>query len=244
MNAQRSKITALILAAGEGRRFSAYPLPKHLVELHGRPIITYCLDIYQKIKIVDSIVLVIHDKYNEIFDKIAKDNGYTKVKKIVIGGEYRQDSIYNGLRAAGPCDLVVIQNGVAIFTAPELIESCIQKAYAYKAVTAFLPEEYTSFMFTGDKVDELVDRTRLGHVRDPQVFSYPLLLSLHEKARKDRKKPFTNDVFMAKEYGQDVYLVESHPYNFKITTDIDIRLAKTILEQKDFHAPPSSKGDV
>lgn len=238
MGTMKPRVVALILAAGEGKRFSAYPVPKQLVELHGRPVVSYCLDLYQQMDIIDSIVLIIHDKCDDIFEKLAKDNGYSKVKKIVIGGEYRQDSIYNGLCAAGPCDLVVIQNGVTIFTAPELIEACIQKACVYKAVTAFLPEEYTSFMFSGDKVDELVDRTRLGHVRDPQVFSYPLLLSLHEKARQDGKKPFTNDIFMARDYGQDVYLVESHPYNFKITTDIDIRLAKTILELKDFHSPP------
>lgn len=238
MGTMKPKVVALILAAGEGKRFSAYPVPKQLVELHGRPVVSYCLDLYQKMEIIDSIVLIIHDQYEGVFEKLAKDNGYSKVRKIVIGGEYRQDSIYSGLQAAGPCDLVVIQNGVTIFTSPELIEACVEKARVHKAVTAFLPEEYTSFMFAGDKVDELVDRTRLGHVRDPQVFSYPLLLSLHEKARKDRKKPFTNDIYLAKEYGQDVYLMESHPYNFKITTDIDIRLAKTILEQKDFHAPP------
>lgn len=238
MGTKKPRVVALILAAGEGKRFSAYPVPKQLVELHGRPVVSYCLDLYQQMEIIDSIVLIIQDRYEGIFEKLAKDNSYSKVKKIVIGGEYRQDSIYSGLCAAGPCDLVVIQNGVTIFTAPELIEACIEKARVYKAVTAFMPEEYTSFMFSGDKVDELVDRTRLGHVRDPQVFSYPLLLSLHEKARHDGKKPFTNDIFMAKDYGQDVYLVESHPYNFKITTDIDIRLAKTILELKDFHAPP------
>lgn len=232
------KIVALVLAAGEGRRFSAYPVPKQLVELHGRPVVTYCLDIFQKLDIIDSIVLVIHGKYEEAFERILKQNSYTKIKKIVAGGVYRQDSIYNGLCAAGLCDLVVIQNGVTIFTAPELIKSCIEKACVHQAVTAFLPEEYTSFMFSGEKVDEPVDRSRLGHVRDPQVFSYPLLMALHEKARKDKKVPFSNDIFMAREYGQDVCLVESHPYNFKITTDIDIKLAKTILELKDFHLSP------
>jgi len=234
----KPKVTALILAAGEGKRFSAYPVPKQLVELHGRPVVSYCLDIYQKMDMVDSIVLIIHDKYDEIFEKLLKGGGYTKVKKVVTGGEYRQDSIYRGLTACGPCDLVAIQNGVTIFTAPELIASCISKAVVHRAVTAFTQEEYTSFMFSGDKIDRLIDRSILGHVRDPQVFDHSLLLSLHERARKDKKGPFTNDIFLAKEYGQDVCLVESHPYNFKITTDIDIKLAKTILELKDFHAPP------
>ncbi len=234
-NTTRPKVTALILAAGEGKRFSAYPVPKQLVELHGRPVISYCLDIYEKLDMVDSIVLVIHDKYDKIFENILIKNKYNKIKKVIIGGEVRQDSVYRGLLACEPCDLVVIQNGVTIFTAPELIESCIQKACSCGAVTAFVPEEYTSFIFSEEKIDKPVDRSVLGHVRDPQVFDYSLLLSLHKRSQQDKKGPYTNDVFLATEYGYQVHLVESHQYNFKITTDIDIRLAKTILELKDFH---------
>lgn len=212
-------------------------MPKQLVELGGRHVVSYCLDIYQNIDIVDSIVLVIQDKFIDLFNAIVRDGKFSKVKNIVTGGEYRQDSIYNGLSTMEACDFVVIQNSVSIFTSPQLIINCIEKAEIHKAVSAFSCEEYSSFTFKQDKIEGLLDRSKLGHVRDPQVFDYTLLLDLHQRARKESKQPFSNDILLAKEFGQDVYLVESHPYNFKITTDIDIKLAKTILELKDFHEP-------
>lgn len=233
-----SKIVALILAAGEGRRFSAYPVPKQLVEIHGRPVISYCLDIFQKMDIIESIALVVHDKFVASFDAIAKKEGFTKVKKIVTGGEYRQDSVFRGLSAIESCDFVVVQNAVSIFTRPELILSCIEKAGVHRAASAFSPEEYSSFTFKDERIDAVLERSKLGHVRDPQVFDFKLLLELHVRAQQEHKGPFTNDILLAKEFNHDVYLVESHPYNFKITTDIDIKLARTILELKEFHLPP------
>jgi len=234
----KPNVNVLILAAGESKRFSSYPVPKQLVMLHGRPVVSYCLDIYQNIDIINSIVLVVQDKFATLFNTIVNDGKFSKVKKIVSGGAYRQDSIFGGLSAMDNCDFVVIQNAVSIFTSPQLINDCIEKAKAHKAVSAFSSEEYSSFTFGKDKIEGLLDRSKLGHVRDPQVFDYKLLLDLHQRARKELKEPFTNDIFLAKTFGQDVYLVESHPYNFKITTDIDIKLAKTILELKDFQVPP------
>ncbi|UCC95039.1 MAG: 2-C-methyl-D-erythritol 4-phosphate cytidylyltransferase [Candidatus Omnitrophota bacterium] len=228
----KPRVVAVILAAGRGKRLDA-SLPKQLLKIKNRYVVNYCLDIYQNLEMIDSIVLVINDEFRSLFETIVHNGGYSKVESIVAGGYLRQDSIFNGLATLKGCDLVVIQNAVSIFTPPKLIVACIEKALHHGAVSAFVREKYSSFTFEGDALKAALDRRLLGHVRDPQVFDFNLLFDAHKKARRG-KEYFTNDVLLLSASGHDVHLVESNPYNFKITFDVDIKLAHLLLEDPIF----------
>jgi len=233
MKIKKPKITAVILAGGDSRRLSGHAVPKQLLKINGRHIISYCLDIYQNLNVIDSIILVINNNFREIFETIIKKNKYNKIEKIIPGGKYRQESIFNGITAINSCDFVVIQNGVSILTPHELILKCIKKAVTHNAVSAFVREIYSSFTVNEDRIEKAVDRNLLGHVRDPQVFNFHLLLRVHEKSHQEHTGPFTNDIILLTEYGHEVYLVESPPNNFKVTSDIDIKLANILLKEAD-----------
>lgn len=230
MKPSRPKITAVILAAGNGQRLQGEACLKQLMAINGRPLVNYCLDIYQKLDAVDAITLVANNSYLHTFEEIVKENNYTKVTDIVAGGPLRQDSIFNALSVLQPCDYVIIQNAVSIFTAPELIEECIQKAIRHEAVTAFFHEIYSSFLLEQHEIKKVIDRDCLGHIRDPQVFRFALLIDIHKRMHREKKGPFTNDVLMLKEYGYNTYLVESPPENFKITNNFDFQVAIKILQ--------------
>jgi 2-C-methyl-D-erythritol 4-phosphate cytidylyltransferase len=230
MNFSKLKVVALLLAGGEGKRANSHNTPKQLLKIEDRHIINYCLDIYQRLDIVDTIVLVVNDDFRQTFEKIAKEGSCSKIEKFVGGGKIRQESVFNGLSAINSADLVVIQNAVSIFTPPELILTCIEKARTHKAVSAFCPENYSSFTYEGALMKEPVERKTLGHVRDPQVFDFNLLLSLHKRAVA-KNVNFTNDVILARTFGHEVYLVESPAKNFKITTDVDLRIAHEMVKE-------------
>ncbi len=229
MGIGKEKIVAVILAGGDSKRLTEHSLPKQLININGKHIVKYCLDIYQNLSVIDSIILVINNKFRTLFEDIINKEHYTKVEKIVPGGERRQESVFNGISAIESCDLVVIQNGVSIFTPPELILMCIETAKIHRAASSFVREVYSSFEFKENRITNALNRGRMGHVRDPQVFDFHLLLGLHKKAQQEKRELFTNDVILLKYFGHEVYLVESTPNNFKITTDLDIKLAHILL---------------
>jgi len=233
MKIKKPKITAVILAGGNSKRLPGHPVPKQLLKINDNYIINYCLDIYQSLSEIDSIILVINNNFRDLFETIINEGNYNKIEKMVGGGKYRQQSVYNGISSISSCDFVIIQNGVSILTPPELIIKCIKKAKTYKAVTAYVDEIYSSFTINKNRVKKIINRNILGHVRDPQVYDYQLLLDIHKKAYKEHLGPFTNDVILLKEYGQEIYLVESPSSNFKITSDIDIKLANILLKEAD-----------
>ena len=233
MDANNPKIIVLILAGGNGFRIGrGNVLPKQLMLINNKPIIAYCLDIYQEIAMVDSIVLVINNSYRAEFEAIVNKYSYSKVINIIPGGVTRQESISNGLSSINQCDVVIIQNGTSIFTPRELIMKCVEKSKTHGAVSAFAKTEYSSFLKSDNYISKMIPRENLCCVRDPQVFNFNLLQKLHQDSKKDQAT-FTNDVALAKDYGHDVFLIESSAANFKITTAHDLAIAKHLIKNGD-----------
>ena len=54
------RVSALVLAAGSGSRFTGSFIPKQFVSLMGKPILAYVLETYQNLDLVDDITLVVN----------------------------------------------------------------------------------------------------------------------------------------------------------------------------------------
>lgn len=89
-------IVAVVLAGGVGSRVGA-GRPKQFVEILGKPVIAYTLDIFQRNPNVDAIEVVCHKDWREYLDKTIAKNNFTKVKWIVDGGATFQESCMNGI---------------------------------------------------------------------------------------------------------------------------------------------------
>lgn len=57
--------TAIILAGGVGSRVGAN-VPKQFIEVNGKPVLVYTIEIYQKHPEVDAIEVVCHAKYIDL----------------------------------------------------------------------------------------------------------------------------------------------------------------------------------
>ena len=92
------KVTAIILAAGKGKRM-LHSLPKHFIRLEDKPVLAYTLDAFEKCPDVNQVLIVSRSGEEEYcLKEVVEMYGYKKVLKIVIGGERRQDSVYNGIK--------------------------------------------------------------------------------------------------------------------------------------------------
>ena len=94
---------AVIFAGGSGKRMNTVSRPKQFLELNGKPVMIYTLELFDNHPMVDGIVVVCIEPWIPFLKKQLKKFEINKVGVIVPGGETGQDSIFNGLSAAKEC---------------------------------------------------------------------------------------------------------------------------------------------
>ena len=94
-------IIASILAGGMGSRAESNR-PKQFVEVLGKPILAYTIEIFQNHPEIDAVEVVCHKLWKDYLNDIIRMYGFTKVKWITDGGDtFQRDnnnwsSAYNG----------------------------------------------------------------------------------------------------------------------------------------------------
>ena len=79
-------------------------------------------------------------------------------------------------------------------------------------------------------VEETVPRAGLWRAQTPQGFRYDSIVAAHKAAPHE---DFTDDAAIAEHAGLSVAIVESDDGNFKITTDLDVLLAKALFQKRN-----------
>ena len=225
--------TAVILAAGRGTRMGTQTAKQYL-ELQGKPILAYALEIFEQSAVVDDILLMTDKEHVEYCKKEIIDlYGFQKVKKIAAGGRERYDSVYAGLCACEDCDYVFIHDGARPFVTEAMIKRTKEAVEKYGACIAGMPSKDTvKLADENGMVANTPKRSQVWTIQTPQVFSYSLIREAHEKARQYDMKEITDDSMLVERYGKvPVCLVEGAYENLKITTPEDILVAEKILEK-------------
>ena len=78
---------AIIFAGGTGQRMNTKTLPKQFLELHGKPIIIYTLEHFEKHEKIDGIIVVCVESWIEYCKNLISKFNINKVKAIIPGGE-------------------------------------------------------------------------------------------------------------------------------------------------------------
>ncbi len=116
-------ISAIITAAGRGERFSSI-VNKLLVPLNGLLLIEHSIRKFNETPLINEIILVTTEEVKSIILK----KSYQKLKKIVNGGSFREESVYNGLKNISEgANLVLIHDAARPLFPIELIESEINE---------------------------------------------------------------------------------------------------------------------
>ena len=107
---------ALVFAGGTGQRMNTASKPKQFLELHGKPILAYTLEVFDKHPLINGIIVVCLQEWIPVCRKMIEHFHIDKVEKIVPGGVTGQESIFNGLKAAvklySENSIVLIHDGV------------------------------------------------------------------------------------------------------------------------------------
>jgi 2-C-methyl-D-erythritol 4-phosphate cytidylyltransferase len=84
---------------------------------------------------------------------------------------------------------------------------------------------------TGGIVDHTPERRTLQAVQTPQVFDFDLIRGALKKAKEDEAE-VTDDCSAVERLGMTVKIVEGDERNIKVTTPMDLKIAKMLLEEK------------
>ena len=223
----------IIVAAGKSRRMNS-TVSKQFIFIGGKPILAHTLDAFERSPLIYQTVLVINE--NEIEkckEVIVNKYNYNKIRGIVPGGEERQDSVFNGLKAL-PSDtnLVVIHDGARFLVTPEIINRAVKAAHDSNGVVVAIPVQDTIKESRSNKIiSKTFTRNRLWAAQTPQVFPYSIIKEAYIKA-SETGFIGTDDASLVENLGYEISLVRGSVENIKITTNFDLILAEIVLNRR------------
>ena len=226
---------AIILSAGRGKRMGS-DIPKQYLNLNGKPVLFYSIKAFEESD-VDSIIIVAGaSDVDFVKNEIVSKYGFAKVCSVVVGGEERYDSVYNGLKEARGVDgaeYVMIHDGARPFVSNKIITDCIKTVVDSRACIAAMPVKDT-IKVVDDKCD-IVDtpsRSSLWMAQTPQCFDLNLAFDSYKKMIESGKTDgVTDDAMVVETFGGvRTKVVEASYDNIKITTPSDIIIGKSLIK--------------
>lgn len=226
------KVAAIIAAAGVGLRMKSQ-VPKPYLPLAGKPILAHTLEIFEGVKEVQEVSVVVHpDDLEYCQEEVMGVYGFKKVLRLVPGGKERQDSVYHALKALqqeDDLDVILVHDGVRPFVTPEQIRRIIKAARSQGAAILGLPAQDTLKRVNSQKkVIHTLDRKDIWQIQTPQGFQAALLRRAFVEAYS-RNFYGTDEASLLEEMGQPVTVIPGDPWNLKITTPEDLELAEALL---------------
>lgn len=228
------KNIAVIFAGGAGQRMNTVSRPKQFLELNGKPIIIYTLELFDNHPEIDGIVVVCIKGWVDYLEKQLRKFEINKVVKIVDGGETGQLSIYNGLEAVEAiCGLescVLIHDGVRPLITEKTITDNIQCVRDFGSCITCVRATETLVVETVRNELEIPIRDNSLIARAPQSFLLKDILKAHRKALSEGRSDFTDSCTLMTHYGFKLHTILGPAENIKITSPTDFFIFRAMVE--------------
>jgi len=224
------KCSFVLLAGGSGSRMKA-DRPKQFLDLLGKPVLQWDLELLLGIKELDRIVLVIAEEFRDLdfLGPFASD------ERLVFAspGAERQNSVENGLAGVtDDCTLVAIHDAARPLVTIDAIERCFADAATHDAAVLAVPCKPTiKESEDGEFVLRTLDRSKLWDIQTPQILRPQMLRDGFVNAN-EKGLAVTDDVSVVELMGKPVKLTVGEYTNLKLTTPEDMIIAETILKDR------------
>jgi 2-C-methyl-D-erythritol 4-phosphate cytidylyltransferase len=205
------------------------PIPKPLLEVAGRPILSWTLDALSQSESIDDVILMVPREHRTSFEALA--GTYSNVS-VEIGGASRQESVKLGLeviarRGAAP-EIVLIHDAARCLVTPEIIQRSVDRARVCGALTVAIPvTDSIAEAGEGQTIARSIDRSKLWAIQTPQVFRYDLIKRGHDEGRPGA----TDDTSLVSPFAT-VNIERGDVQNLKVTTQMDLIIAEQILRAR------------
>jgi 2-C-methyl-D-erythritol 4-phosphate cytidylyltransferase len=243
-------VIVIIPAAGLGTRMGSVSATaqgktpsKQFLTIAGAPILVHTLRKFEEAPEIKEICIALRPQEGDGFLADMQKHGFRKPIHVVDGGEHRQQSVSNALRAvqAADDDIVLVHDAVRPFVDRETIIGVIEAVKKYGAAIAAMPAVDTIKQVErtpdGAIIRATIPREVLVQAQTPQGFRYGLLRRAFEAAESEGFVG-TDEASLLEHIGQDVHVVMGSPRNIKITTPSDLEVAELYLSEEKSKSLP------
>lgn len=228
-------VTAIIAAAGEGRRLGA-ALPKQLLEIGGRSMLERSVSAFADHDRIDEVIVVVPEALAgapPAWLRVRASRAATSSIRTVTGGARRQDSVANAFdRVSSGSDIVLVHDAARPFVSADVISRAIDAAAEYGAAIVAVPVRDTvkrvESIGGGKVIAGTIPRETLYLAQTPQAFRRDVLRAAVALGRSGVEA--TDEAALAEQAGHQVHIVEGDQANVKVTTAEDLEAARQRLQ--------------
>lgn len=242
------KTLAIVLCAGQGARMGAAQ-NKIFLPLAGMPVGARAIAAFQGASQVDEIIVIAHrDELERIRSELLAPYAFTKVSRVVAGGESRHQSERRALEAvraritAGEIALVMIHDGARplvsgdeIARLVEAVRGLPQPGGALLATPVAADERIARIRADDGVVEQVFAAGELARAQTPQGFAARIMLAAYDRAARDGFEG-TDTASVVEAAGGLVVIVPGDEANLKVTTPDDLLRAEAILQAREEQA--------
>jgi len=220
---------AVIPAAGKGSRFGE---KKQFKLLRRSSLLSHALTPFLQSDLIYEIVVVVPGGRVKEIEKQVNSIPKTKNISVISGGERRQDSVSNGVKAlTNECKLVCIHDAVRPFVTKDMINDTIKRCDEYDGAIIATKVKDTIKRVKNNRIKETIKRGEIWQAQTPQSFQREKLEEALKSADADGVTG-TDEAFLLERIGYCVSIVEGTSENIKITTPADWVIAEAIWKER------------
>lgn len=224
----------IILAGGIGSR-SGLSMPKQFFKVAGKTVMEHTIDAFERHCQIDEIALVVNEMYLRDVESMILRNKWTKVKKVLLGGQERYHSSLAAIEAYDQADLnLIFHDAVRPLLSQRIIDDVIEALESYNAVDVAVPATDTIIQVDekGEFIDNIPNRRYLRRGQTPQAFKQGVIKKAYEIALQDPYFVSSDDCGTVVKYlpEEKVYVVQGEESNIKLTYKEDSYLMDKLFQ--------------
>lgn len=226
---------AVVLAGGVGKRLGI-STPKQFFKVAGKMVIEHTIDVFERNRHIDEIVVVSNPMLISDLENIVLRNGWKKVTRILKGGKERYDSSLAAIRAFADDDVnLIFHDAVRPLVSQRIVDDVVEALNSYQAVNVAIPTADTIIAVDGDFIDHIPDRSTLRRGQTPQAFDRKIIAEAYQRALNDPQFKTTDDCGVVKRYMPEVpiYVVRGEEMNMKLTYKEDTYMMDKCFQLKN-----------
>lgn len=234
-------IFAAILAGGIGSRMGGTDTPKQFLDLGNKPVIVHTIEKFVINENIDKTIVLTPKNFINHTNQLIKEYISDSKDIIVIeGGETRNDTLMNSINfidenfGIDDESIILTHDSVRPFVTHRIIEDNIKAARKYGACDTVIPATDTIVeSINGATIESIPVRDYYYQGQTPQSFNIKKLFNLINSLTEEESNILTDacKIFTLKD--EDVHMVDGEVTNIKITYPYDLKLANTILEDRN-----------
>lgn len=231
-------IFAAMLAGGIGTRMGL-DKPKQFEKVGGKPILIHSTETFLNVTEIDKVIVSSPKDYINQTKELINHYLPNNERVVVIqGGKTRNDTILNSIEYVKnnyefDDHILITHDAARIFVSEDLVKKSIENVKNHDAASPVIPA--VDVIFESKKEGQLTDiplRKNLVHSQTPQSFKINRFMEIYNDLNEQEISKLDEAMMLFYLRDGDIKLFKGESSNFKITRNIDLKIAEAYLFEK------------